>query len=108
MRYPVRDRTERLANVLADAEVAIVIAQPVFSEAGHMPELGIARVEIDEYTAAEPWLERFARQVPADVDEHLGCLRSVQQLLQGVPMLRLSPSTMSAAFSSNCSVTAVK
>ena len=74
-----RHVAERLADVFADAEVEIVIAEPILGEPGGMPELRVAGIEVDEDAAAEPRLERGVGEVAADVHEHVGSLRDVGQ-----------------------------
>ena len=80
-----RNVTGRLADILADAEIQVVLAKALFRESLRMPELRIAWVEVNEDSFPESKLQSLGGQVSADVDQKVGTARQVQQLVPAQP-----------------------
>ncbi len=59
------------ADVLADREVDVVAAQSRAGIPGRVPELRVARIEIEIRLAAQAAHDRVERQVPADVQQQV-------------------------------------
>src|SRR5262249_31131000 len=62
----------RRADVLADAEIEMMIAQPFVGETFEVPELRVAGILIDECALAESGLQLVQREMAADVDQEIG------------------------------------
>src|SRR5262249_61111374 len=70
--WPPRTRSLRPPVAPAGAKVRFGGAQPALREPLRVPELRVARIQVDENTLAEPRLERLEREMAADVDEDVG------------------------------------
>src|SRR2546429_3911778 len=87
------NRAARRADIAAEREVKIVPRQPSARQSRGVPELGEAGIFIDIDLRARRLLERFDRQVPADVDQQVRCFRGGTKLIHREPVKRLAAAT---------------